>query len=98
SENFIYYKKIIKDLPSNVLYTIAATARSTVSIGTAASYMKIIDPSYVCVAIVMNMFGAFFVLNIINPYEKTKDVTYEFLNDQVEDYERHRFFELLSEY
>ncbi|AEE88021.1 NupC/NupG family nucleoside CNT transporter [Francisella tularensis] len=98
SENFLYYKKIIKYLPSNVLYTMAATAMSTVSIGTAAAYMTIIDPSYVCVAIVMNMFGAFFVLNIINPYEKTKEVTYEFLTDQVEDYERQRFFEMLSEY
>ncbi|MDE5031913.1 NupC/NupG family nucleoside CNT transporter, partial [Francisella tularensis subsp. holarctica] len=37
SENFLYYKKIIKYLPSNVLYTKAATAMSTVSIGTAAS-------------------------------------------------------------
>ncbi|MDE4963572.1 NupC/NupG family nucleoside CNT transporter, partial [Francisella tularensis subsp. holarctica] len=81
SEKFLYYKKIIKYLPSNVFYTMAATAMSTVSIGTAASYMTIIYPSYVCVAIVMNMFGAFFVLNNINPYEKTKEVTYEFLND-----------------
>lgn len=95
SENFLYYKKIIKYLPSNVLYT---TAMSTVSIGTAAAYMTIIDPNYVYVAIMMNMFGAFFVLNIINPYEKTKEVTYEFLTDQVEDYERQRFFEMLSEY
>lgn len=98
SENFLYYKKIIKYLPSNVLYTMAATAMSTVSIGTAAAYMTIIDPKYVCVAIVMNMFGAFFVLNIINPYEKTKETTYKFLTEQVEEYERQGFFEMLSEY
>lgn len=61
SENFLYYKKIIKYLPSNVLYTMAATAMSTVSLGTAAAYMTIINPTYVCVAIIMNMFGAVLV-------------------------------------
>lgn len=98
SENFLYYKKIIKYLPSNVLYTMAATAMSTVSLGTAAAYMTIINPTYVCVAIIMNMFGAFFVLNIINPYEKTKETSYQFLTEQVEDFEKQRFFEMLSEY
>ncbi|AIT09433.1 nucleoside permease [Candidatus Francisella endociliophora] len=98
SENFLYYKKIIRYLPSNVLYTMAATAMSTVSIGTAAAYMTIIDPKYVCVAIIMNMFGAFFVLNIINPYEKSKETTYKFLTEQVEEFEKQGFFEMLSEY
>ena len=98
SENFLYYKKILKYLPSNVLYTMAATAMSTVSIGTAAAYMTIINPTYVCVAIVLNMFGTFFVLNIINPYEKTKETSYKFLNDQVEEAEKQKFFEMLSEY
>ncbi len=50
SENFLYYKKIINYLPSNVLYT---TAILTILIGTAAAYMTIIDPSYVCVAIIV---------------------------------------------
>ena len=50
SENFLYYKKIIKYLPSNVLYT---TDILTILIGTAAAYMTIIDPSYVCVAIIV---------------------------------------------
>lgn len=98
SENFLYYKKIIKYLPSNVLYTMAATAMSTVSIGTAAAYMTIIDPKYVCVAIVMNMFGAFFILNIINPYEKTEEITYQSLNNQLGELQKQRFFEMLSEY
>ncbi len=98
SENFLYYKKILKYLPSNVLYTMAATAMSTVSIGTAAAYMTIIHPTFVCVAIVLNMFGTFFVLNIINPYEKSKENTYKFLNDQVEENEKQKFFEMLSEY
>ena len=98
SENFLYYKKILKYLPSNVLYTMAATAMSTVSIGTAAAYMTIINPTYVCVAIVLNMFGTFFVLNIINPYEKTEETSYKFLHDQVEEGEKQKFFEMLSEY
>ena len=44
------------------------------------------------------LFLIFFVLNIINPYEKTKETSYQFLTEQVEDFEKQRFFEMLSEY
>ncbi|AIT09432.1 nucleoside permease [Candidatus Francisella endociliophora] len=96
-ENFLIYKKIIGHLPSNILYTMAATAMSTVSLAIAGSYMSIIEPKYVCVAIVLNMLSTFFVLHIINPYEKDPNLDYSALH---QDYEtkKQSFFEVLSEY
>ncbi|ALB01248.1 nucleoside permease [Francisella persica ATCC VR-331] len=96
-ENFLIYKKIIGHLPANVLYTMAATAMSTVSLTIAGSYMSIIEPKYVCTAIVLNMLSTFFVLHIINPYDKDHSLNYDTLHA---DYEtcRQSFFEMLSEY
>jgi nucleoside transport protein len=96
-ENFIVYKNILEQLPSNILYTLAATAMSTVSLAIAGSYMIIIDPKYVCVAIALNMFGTFFVLHIINPYDKSEDFDYESLQNNYE-IEKSGFFEILAEY
>ncbi|MEY8672902.1 NupC/NupG family nucleoside CNT transporter [Francisella philomiragia] len=97
SENFINYKKIIGHLPSNVLYTMSATAMSTVSLAVAGAYMSLLDPKYVCVALVMNMFGTFFVLNIINPYEASEEFSYDKLHEEFEE-EKQGFFEMLAEY
>ncbi|QIV95523.1 nucleoside transport protein [Allofrancisella inopinata] len=105
SENFIAYKKIIGHLPSNVLYTMAATAMSTVSLAIAGAYMGMLsiengfDPRYVVVAMVMNMFGTFFVLTIINPYEKSEAFDYDNLHISLEEnIEKQSFFEMLAEY
>lgn len=96
-ENFLIYKKIIGHLPSNVLYTMAATAMSTVSLAIAGSYMSIIEPRYVCTAIVLNMLSTFFVLHIINPYEKDPNLDYDSLHEGYEA-QKQSFFEMLSEY
>jgi len=97
SENFINYKKIIGHLPANVLYTMAATAMSTVSLAVAGAYMSLLDPKYVCVAMVMNMFGTFFVLTVINPYEKSEAISYDKLHEEFEE-DSQSFFEMLAEY
>lgn len=96
-ENFLIYKKIIGHLPSNVLYTMAATAMSTVSLAIAGSYMSIIDPKYVCAAILLNMLSTFFVIHIINPYQKDSSLDYDSLHDNYET-QKQSFFEMLSEY
>lgn len=96
-ENFLIYKKIIGHLPANVLYTMAATAMSTVSLAIAGSYMSIIQPKYVCTAIVLNMLSTFFVLHIINPYDKDPSLDYDSLHQDYEE-EKQSFFEMLSEY
>lgn len=63
----------------------AATAMSSISLAAIAIYISIIEPRLVCVAVVINMFGIFFVLNIINPYEKTNDLMYSKLHDNYEN-------------
>ena len=97
SENFIIYRNIIDKLPKNVLYTMAATAMSTVSMAIVGSYMTIIDPHYVCIALVMNIFSVFFVLHVINPYDPDKNFSYA---DFSFSHTKHKqsFFEMLSDY
>ena len=96
-ENFLVYKDLLNHLPSNVLYTLAATAMSTVSLAIAGSYMVIIDPKYVCVAILLNMIGTFFVLHIINPYDNLEDFNFDKLQKSYET-KRESFFEMLANY
>lgn len=67
SENFIAYKGILGDLSPRRMYTMAATAMSTVSLSIVGAYMTMIDARYVVAALILNMFSAFIVLSIINP-------------------------------
>ena len=95
SEVFITVKKIIGKLPPNRLYTLCASAMSTVSMSVVGAYMTLIQPRYVVTAIVINLFGGFIVSSIINPYDvdKNEDIL------EVEDLgERQTFFEMLGEY
>jgi nucleoside transport protein len=96
-ENFLIYKKIIGHLPANVLYTMSATAMSTVSLAIAGAYMSVIQPKYVCTAIILNMLSTFFVLHIINPYDKDPSLNYDTLHGDYES-QKQSFFEMLSEY
>ena len=98
AENFIAYKNIIGHLSPNVLYTMSATAMSTVSLSILGSYMTMIDPKYVCVAIIMNMFSTFFVLHIINPYDYKKETSYEQLEVDYDSDSKRAFFIVLGEY
>ena len=106
SENFIAYKKILDHLPANVLYTMAATAMSTVSLAISGAYMGMLsvdngfDPKFVIVAMVLNMFGAFFVITVINPYEKSEDISFDNLHEKYDEEatEKQSFFEMLAEY
>lgn len=52
----------------NRMYTMAATAMSTVSMSIVGAYMTMLDPKYVVAALVLNMFSTFIVLSLINPY------------------------------
>ncbi|QEO57677.1 NupC/NupG family nucleoside CNT transporter [Francisella marina] len=98
AENFLAYKNIIGHLSPNVLYTMAATAMSTVSLSILGSYMTMIDAKYVCVAIIMNMLSTFFVLHIINPYDYKKESSYEELEVDYDTDSKRAFFVVLGEY
>jgi len=68
SEVFISVKKQIGLLPEHRLYTLCASAMSTVSMSIVGAYMTMIEPKYVVTAIVLNLFGGFIISSIINPY------------------------------
>lgn len=66
SENFIAYKDILGKISRNRMYTMAATAMSTVSMSIVGAYMTMLEPKYVVAALVLNMFSTFIVLSLIN--------------------------------
>lgn len=53
-------------LSSRRLFTMAATAMSTVSLSIVGAYMSMLDAKYVVAALILNMFSTFIVLSIIN--------------------------------
>ncbi|EGC7439748.1 nucleoside permease NupC [Salmonella enterica] len=95
SENFIAYKDILGKMSRNRMYTMAATAMSTVSMSIVGAHMTMLDPKYVVAALVLNMFSTFIVLSLINPY--VVDASEE--NIQMSNlHEGQSFFEMLGEY
>ncbi|MEI9751757.1 NupC/NupG family nucleoside CNT transporter [Moellerella wisconsensis] len=94
SENFIAYKDVLNKMSDRRMYTMAATAMSTVSMSIVGAYMTMLDPKYVIVALVLNMFGTFVVLSLINPYEIDKEEDIQMNNL----HEGQSFFEMLGEY
>ncbi|MGN7165116.1 NupC/NupG family nucleoside CNT transporter [Paenibacillus cellulositrophicus] len=94
SEVFISVKKQISLLPKHRLYTLCASAMSTVSMSIVGAYMTMIEPKYVVTALVLNLFGGFIIASILNPYKVTKE------EDElvVQEEEKQSFFEMLGEY
>ncbi|MBU2699090.1 nucleoside transport protein [Sporomusaceae bacterium BoRhaA] len=93
SEVFISLKKQIGLLPEHRLYTLCASAMSTVSMSIVGAYMKMIEPRCVVVALVLNLFGGFIISSIINPYSVAEDDVL-----QVREEAKQSFFEMLGEY
>ncbi|QQF63058.1 nucleoside permease NupC [Bacillus mojavensis] len=94
SEVFISLKKELGLLSQQRLYTLCASAMSTVSMSIVGAYMTMLKPEYVVTALVLNLFGGFIIASIINPYEVAKDE--DML--RVENEEKQSFFEVLGEY
>ncbi|MBN3524946.1 NupC/NupG family nucleoside CNT transporter [Paenibacillus profundus] len=94
SEVFISVKKQIGLLPEHRLYTLCASAMSTVSMSIVGAYMLMISPKYVVTALVLNLFGGFIIASVLNPYKVSKE------EDILEVQEEHKqsFFEMLGEY
>lgn len=93
SEVFITVKKQLGKLPPNRLYTLCASAMSTVSMSIVGAYMTMIQPKYVVTAIVINLFGGFIISSIINPYTVTEEEDLLVIQE-----EKQSFFEMLGEY
>lgn len=95
SENFIAYKDILGKMSRNRMYTMAATAMSTVSMSIVGAYMTMLEPKYVVAALILNMFSTFIVLSLINPYRVDESEE----NLQMANlHEGQSFFEMLGEY
>ncbi|MEG1209990.1 MAG: NupC/NupG family nucleoside CNT transporter [Leclercia sp.] len=95
SENFIAYKDILGKMSRNRMYTMAATAMSTVSMSIVGAYMTMLEPKFVVAALVLNMFSTFIVLSLINPYRVDESEE----NLQMANlHEGQSFFEMLGEY
>ncbi|PHM27316.1 NupC/NupG family nucleoside CNT transporter [Xenorhabdus budapestensis] len=94
SENFIAYKDVLNKMSERRMYTMAATAMSTVSMSIVGAYMTMLDAKYVVAALILNMFSTFIVLSLINPYsvESEGDIHMSNLH------EGQSFFEMLGEY
>ncbi|WP_300003931.1 NupC/NupG family nucleoside CNT transporter [uncultured Cedecea sp.] len=95
SENFIAYKDILGKMSRNRMYTMSATAMSTVSMSIVGAYMTLLDAQYVVAALVLNMFSTFIVVSLINPYRVDES------EDKLEMTNTHAgqsFFEMLGEY
>jgi nucleoside transport protein len=94
SENFIAYKDILGKMSEKRMYTMAATAMSTVSMSIVGAYMTMLEPKYVVAALVLNMFSTFIVLSLINPYKVEGEQDLQL----GELHKGQSFFEMLGEY
>lgn len=94
SEVFISLKTILPNIAPHRLYTLCASAMSTVSMSIVGAYMTMLEPRFVVTALVMNLFGCFIIASIINPYQvKPEDDILE-----VREHSHNTFFEMLTEY
>lgn len=94
SENFISFKHVLGQLSEQRLYTLSATAMSTVSMSIVGAYLTMLQPRYVIAALILNMFSTFIVLSLINPYEVNKEEDVQFSQAHAGQ----SFFEMLGEY
>lgn len=94
SEVFITLKKQLGLLSNQRLYTLCASAMSTVSMAIVGAYMTMLEPRYIVTALVLNLFSGFIVASIINPYEV--DPEHDLL--EIETKNKQSFFEMLGEY
>ncbi|HAR5050290.1 TPA: NupC/NupG family nucleoside CNT transporter [Staphylococcus aureus] len=96
SEVFISIKKQLPYIPKQRLYTLTASAMSTVSASIIGAYFALIEPKYVVTAVVLNLFGGFIIASIINPY-KVNEEDDKLLVEETEERQQ-SFFEMLGEY
>lgn len=96
SEVFISLKNELAHISKQRLYTLTASAMSTVSASIIGAYFMLIEPRYVVTAVVLNLFGGFIIASIINPY--TVDEKEDKLILEKSETKKQSFFEVLGEY
>lgn len=96
SEVFLTTKKQLDVVSNKRLYTLCTSAMSAVSVAIVGAYMTMLEPRYVVVAIILNIFSALIIANIINPYELTSEEDMAVI-DEDNKHEKESFFQMISE-
>lgn len=73
SEVFVSLKNHLPKMTTQRLYTLSAQAMSSISLSIVGAFFTMLDPQYVIIAIVLNLFGVYVIVHIINPYEEEID-------------------------
>ncbi len=94
SEVFLTMKEQLGKVSKQRLYTLCTSAMSAVSVAIVGSYMTMIDPKYVVLGIVINIFSALIIANIVNPYEVEAQEDYTAAGEHGE---KASFFQMISE-
>ncbi|MCD2138291.1 NupC/NupG family nucleoside CNT transporter [Salinicoccus halitifaciens] len=70
SEVFVSLKNQLPKMTTPRLYTLAAQAMSSISLSIVGAFFTMLEPQFVLIAIVLNLFGIYVIVHIINPYEE----------------------------
>ena len=70
SEVFVSLKNHLPKMTTQRLYTLSAQAMSSISLSIVGAFFTMLDPQYVIIAIVLNLFGVYVIVHIINPYDE----------------------------
>lgn len=96
SEVFVSLKNVLPRMTTQRLYTLSAQAMSSISLSIVGAFFTMLDPQFVIIAIVLNLFGVYIIVHVINPYDE------EFVDGEVEistNPEKGKsFFQVLGDY
>lgn len=93
---FITVQKQLDKLSEKQIVLMSISGLSCVSATTLASYMQIVDGKFVVVAVLLNIFAAFIISCLINPYEPSDYPVNLVVED--DEAEKENFFSVLSDY
>ncbi len=91
---FITVREYFDNLSRKQVYALAAASISSIDLSILASYMKIINPTYVVLALFLNVFSFFIILTLIAPANDDIAPNFDIMHTE----EGIGFFETLTEH
>lgn len=95
---FVAIKESLHGIEKKRLYTLSAATISSVDLSIVAAYMKMIEPRYVILAILLNIFSFFIIVSIINPYKLSHEEDHIKIGNEEDGEEQGGFFAVLTEH